>query len=127
MKFIHRLGYYGVGLFFGIVILIFFLSGKKTSCDYSPNARVLKNIKIKKRQFTSSSLAFFQKNEIDTSSVSAILENGDVDFNKSNTEAKPCNIYIVKGMVNSKELELQIVNCDSIATIKKAAYKKGDH
>lgn len=126
MKFVHRLAYYGLGLFFGIVILIFFLGGKKTSCDYSPNARVLKNIKIKERHFSSNSMNFFETNNIDTSIVSLILKDGDVDFNKSNTEAKPCNIYFVSGETDQNILELEIENCDSIATIKKAYIKKDE-
>ncbi|SDS32489.1 DUF4258 domain-containing protein [Christiangramia echinicola] len=126
MKFVHRLAYYGLGLFFGIVILIFFLGGKKTSCDYSPNARVLKNIKIKERHFSSNSMNFFETNNIDTSIVSLILKDGDVDFNKSNTEAKPCNIYFVSGETDQNTLELEIENCDSIATIKKAYIKKDE-
>ncbi|TRO66356.1 DUF4258 domain-containing protein [Christiangramia sabulilitoris] len=120
MKFVHRLAYYGLGLFFGIVILIFFLGGKKTSCDYSPNARVLKNIKIKERNFSENSMEFFKTRNIDTSLVSEILKNGDVDFNKSDTEATPCNIYFISGGSNAETIELEIENCDSIATIKQA-------
>ncbi|MCB7480390.1 hypothetical protein [Christiangramia sediminis] len=126
MKFIHRLAYYGLGLFFGIVILIFFLGGKKTSCDYSPNARVLKNIRIKERRFSENSLRFFQSNNIDTSAVSEILDKGDVDFNKSKTDAEPCGIYLVSGLSESRNIALEIENCDSIATIRKAFIKKDE-
>jgi len=126
MKFVHRLAYYGLGLFFGIVILIFFLGGKRTSCDYSPNARVLKNIRIKKRQFSENSLNFFQSNNIDTSAVSEILSKGDVDFNESDTDAQPCNIYIVSGESNSRSIELEIENCDSTATVKNVIIKEDE-
>ena len=126
MKFVHRLAYYGLGLFFGIVILIFFLGGKKTSCDYSPNARTLKNIRIKERKFSSEAFAFFNDNRIDTSNVSNILEHGDVDFNESNTDAEPCNIYVISGEAESKILRLEIQNCDSIATIQKVSIKKDE-
>lgn len=126
MKFVHRLAYYGLGLFFGIVILLFFLGGKKTSCDYSPNARVLKNIKIKERKFSENSMEFFQTNNIDTSMVSEILKDGDVDFNKSNTDAEPCNIYYVSGGPENNILELEIENCDSTATIQNAYIKKDE-
>ena len=47
MKFIHRLGFYLGGFSIGLIFLAFFLSGKKTSCAYGPNARVLKNISTK--------------------------------------------------------------------------------
>ena len=47
MKLIQRVAWYSGGFIIGIIVLMFFLSGKKTSCDYSPNARTLKNIRSK--------------------------------------------------------------------------------
>ena len=118
MKLIERLGYYGLGLFFGIVILIFFLGGKKTSCDYSPNARVLKNIRIKEKIYSEESLAFFSKYRIDTAVVSNILNNGNVDFSESITNTEPCKTYRISGNHGHEEnLLLTIKNCDSTATI----------
>ena len=124
MKLIHRIGYYGLGLFFGIVILIFFLGGKRTSCDYSPNARVLKDIRIKKRNFSEESLAFLNKNELDTAISSRLLENGNVDFGKSDTEGDPCNVYYISGIEEMENLEMEIENCDSIATIRNFQFLK---
>ncbi|MUP45551.1 DUF4258 domain-containing protein [Gramella sp. BOM4] len=125
MKLIHRLGYYGLGLFFGIVILIFFLSGKKTSCDYSPNARVLKNIRTKKQSYSQASLDFFKNNKLDTSLVSKVLKDGNVDFSKSETDREPCNIYFISG-ISEAPIELEIENCDSIAMIKNVQLKKDE-
>ena len=125
MKLIHRLAYYGLGLFFGIVILLFFLGGKKTSCDYSPNARVLKNIRIKKRSFSPAALQSFSVNSIDTSVVSEVLQNGDVDFDRSQTNRQPCNLYFISGG-KTKTIELEIENCDSLAIIKDFKIKKGE-
>lgn len=124
MKLIHRIGYFSVGLFFGIMLLLFFLGGKKTSCDYSPDSRVLKNIRIKERKFSPEALRYFKTNNLDTALVSKSLEKGDVDFSRSRTDEKPCNIYLVINEVNSNILELQIENCDSTATIQKAVLKK---
>jgi hypothetical protein len=120
MKFVHRLAYFSVGLFFGIIILMFFLSGKRTSCDYSPNARTLKNIRIKDRVFSQEAMQFFQANRLDTSNVNTILHQGKVDFGKSETDREPCNIYFVSGKLDTGTLELQIENCDSTATIQRA-------
>ncbi|CAN5325740.1 hypothetical protein BH23BAC2_BH23BAC2_24650 [soil metagenome] len=122
MKFIHRLFYYGIGLFFGIIILMFFLGGKRASCDYSPNARTLKNIRIKDRIYTPEAIQFFQANQIDTGSVSTILNKGKVNFGKSETENDPCNIYFVTGEVNARLIELQVENCDSTATIQRVEF-----
>ncbi len=47
MRLLHRIGYYLGGFSIGLIILAFFLSGKKTTCAYFPEARVLKNINTK--------------------------------------------------------------------------------
>ena len=47
MSLMRRLGYYLGGFSIGLILLAFFLSGKRTSCDYGPEARVLKNIRTK--------------------------------------------------------------------------------
>lgn len=122
MKLIHRFGYFSIGLVMGIVILMFFLSGKRASCDYSPTARTLKNIRIKDRVYSEEAYRFFETNNIDTSSVSIILEDGDVNFSKSKTKNEPCNIYFVEGEIESKVLELQIENCETIATVQRVNF-----
>ena len=124
MKLLHRFAYYSLGLVMGIVILMFFLSGKKTTCDYSPNARTLKNIRIKDRVFSDEAFRFFQFNNLDTSYVSSILDNGKVNFGKSNTENEPCNIYFVSGDVDTKKIELQIENCETTATIQRVSFSE---
>lgn len=120
MKFIQRLGYYLSGFVVGIIMLMFFLGGKKTSCDWGLDARVLKNIRIKNRIVSDEALLFFKENQIDTSSISYILETGDIDFKKSNIEAKPCKIYQVEGEVKQQKLGLIFENCDSTAVLKRA-------
>ena len=120
MKLIHRIGYFSVGLFFGIVLLIFFLGGKRASCDYTPTDRVLKNIRTKSRAFSPEVLSYFKANNLDTAMVSQMLETGDVDFKRSNTNGDPCNIYLISDEINAEILELQIENCDSLATLRTA-------
>ena len=44
---------------------MFFLSGKKTSCAYGPDARVLKNIQIKRLQYSESVQLQLNSNKID--------------------------------------------------------------
>ncbi len=121
MKLIHRIGYYLGGFAIGLIILAFFLSGKKTSCDYSPDARVLKNIRIKERVYSHQALENMKLYEIDTSQITYILNNGDVDFSRSNTDLDSCKTYLIKGKASEKNLELLFENCDSIATLQKVA------
>lgn len=71
-------------------------------------------------------MQFFEANKIDTATVSSILKDGDVDFNKSNTDAEPCNIYFISGGPEEQRLEIEVENCDSTATIQKVYLKKDE-
>ncbi|CAH8286066.1 hypothetical protein EV196_106188 [Mariniflexile fucanivorans] len=117
MKLIQRIGYYLGGFSLGLVILAFFLSGKKTSCSYGPDARVLKNIRLKKIQYTNGIQTQLLSNNLDSVAVDYILRKGNINFSESNAREKPCGIYLVEGDYNEKEITLTVQNCDSIATI----------
>ncbi|GAA4296632.1 hypothetical protein [Aestuariibaculum suncheonense] len=114
MKLIQRIGYYLGGFSFGLIILAFFLNGKKVSCSYGPDARVLKNIRQKQIVYPS--------NNQDTLAINYILKKGDVNFSESDTRKEPCGLYVVDGEYQEKEIKLTIENCDSIATITSIKY-----
>ena len=122
MKLIQRLGYYLGGFSIGLIILAFFLSGKKTSCSYGPNARVLKNISTKELLYSKTVIDQIEDQTIDTASISTILRKGNVNFSKSNTKLDSCKFYVIEDKINSKEIALTIENCDSIATIKQVEF-----
>ena len=66
MKLVYRFGFFFGGFSIGLVFLMFFLSGKKTSCAYGPDARVLKNIQIKSIQYSESVQEQLNNKIIDT-------------------------------------------------------------
>ncbi|OED42836.1 hypothetical protein AB832_02850 [Flavobacteriaceae bacterium (ex Bugula neritina AB1)] len=117
MKLAHRFGFYFFVFFIGLLLLFFFLGGKKTSCDYSPNARVLKNIRIKERVFSEEVTSSMIRYAIDTSDISKILKEGSVNFGKSNTKLDSCKTYFIKGTTKEQTIGLLIANCDSIAKV----------
>lgn len=122
MKLIQRLGYYLGGFSVGLIVLAFFLSGKKTSCSYGPNARVLKNISTKKLIYSEVVREAIDEELIDTSSISYLLTKGNVNFSKSNTKLDACKIYVIEESIQEKEVALTVENCDSIATIKQITF-----
>lgn len=119
MKFIHRLGFYLGGFIIGLILLFFFLSGKKTSCDYGPEARTLKNIRIKPRYFSEAVTGELADNQLDTSVVSELLKKGDVIFSESNTKLDSCKQYVIKGEFLEQKLKIRVENCEEKATIMK--------
>lgn len=118
MKFIHRIGYYLGGFSIGLIILAFFLSGKKTSCAYGPNARTIKNISQKQKIYSDDAILTMQSFEMDTTIVSDLIKYGDVNFSESDTKAEDCKTYIIKNNYKNQNFRLQIKNCDSSATIE---------
>ncbi|MEL0456384.1 hypothetical protein WJN01_09110 [Flavobacteriaceae bacterium SZ-1-7] len=117
MKLIQRIGYYLGGFAIGLIILAFFLTGKKTSCSYGPDARVLKNINSKKLIYSQSVQNALNSYVIDSVEIDFVLKKGDINFSESDPRKTPCAIYMVEGSTKNKEIFLTIENCDSTATI----------
>ncbi|WP_027136471.1 hypothetical protein [Gaetbulibacter saemankumensis] len=126
MKLIQRIGYYLGGFSMGLIILAFFLNGKKTSCSYGPEARVLKNIRQKNIEYSDIVNKIILENHIDSLLVPYVLKKGSVNFSTSESRKKPCGIYEVEGDYGNKEVLLTIENCDSTATIKHLQFKIKD-
>ncbi|WP_347925827.1 hypothetical protein [Pontimicrobium sp. SW4] len=123
MKLIQRVGYYLGGFSIGLILLAFFLSGKKTSCSYSPNARVLKNIGIKPLKYSDEALTYMDSKALDTSIIYTVLKKGNVNFSLSNTSLDSCKVYVVEEDIDDIEILLTIENCDSLATLKNIRIK----
>lgn len=119
MTLLKRIGYYLGGFSIGLVILAFFLSGKKVSCDYGPSARVKKNIRIKTLKFSDQALDMLTLNSFDSIEIDQIIAKGSVNFSESNTHLDSCKIYIIENDQADKHYKLTIENCDSIATVLK--------
>lgn len=117
MKLIQRIGYYLGGFSMGLIILAFFLNGKKTSCSYGPESRVLKNITNKKLLYTNLSKEVLKEKSVDTNLIRSILKKGDINFSEGNPRNKPCGIYLIETEFNNQNVLFTIENCDSTATI----------
>ncbi|HNU58816.1 MAG TPA: hypothetical protein PKI08_02565 [Aquaticitalea sp.] len=117
MKLIHRVAYYLGGFSIGLIILAFILQGKKTSCDYGPNARTTKNIANKKKNYSDAVKTVMTEYQMDTLDVSNLIRFGDVDFSKSDTKAMDCKLYVIYNSYKKKEFEITVENCDSLAKV----------
>lgn len=124
MTLLQRIGYYLGGFSIGLIILAFFLNGKKVSCSYGPDARVLKNINSKKIVYSDAIQLYMKEHQIDTSIISHFLKKGDINFSKSDTRNKPCAIYSIEDDFNEKTILLSVENCDSIATLLNLSIKE---
>lgn len=121
MNLLQRIGYYLGGFSIGLIILMFFLNGKKVSCDYGLDARVLKNIKTKKIQYSQAINEALVNRDIDSGTIRFLLKKGDINFTQSNPREKPCGIYLIEGEYQEDDWTLTVQNCDSTATILRAS------
>ena len=55
--------------------------------------------------------------KIDTSTISKILNDGDVLFSESNTTLDSCKVYVIEGEIDKKVVKLTVENCNTRALI----------
>lgn len=103
MSFLKRLSYYLGGFSVGIVLLIFFLSGKNTRCTYTPDARVINDFSKKEWVFNTTTSDSIDRSEF--------LKGGDIVFSESQVGVDSCNVY----RLQLPRAVYDVKNCDSIA------------
>ena len=122
MPFLKRLGFYLVGLSIGLVFLAFFFKKKSeetgTSFCYFPNCRVLKDLRSKPLTYTSAAAEQFAANYMDSTAIAYVLTEGDVDFENSDTKARPCKIFVVKAAQAEKETTLTLTSCEDKVVVE---------
>lgn len=118
MNILKRIGFYLIGLAIGIVIVAFIFREKATEFCYSPNCRVLKNIRNKKIVYLPDARKNIEENAIDTTGIAvSVFTEGDVIFSKSNTELDSCKTYTIEGLLKTGKVEVFVQNCDSTAKV----------
>ena len=113
MRLIGRIGYYLAGFIIGLLLLFFFLGGKKASCDYGPNARVLKQLRAKERIIDPGVLIALRQAGLDSTAIDRVLLRGDVLFDESQPRKEPCPIYLIKSTDLEPLIKVGFENCTS--------------
>ena len=113
----QRFTLYGIGFAMGIVIVFFFLGGKRASCNWLPNDRILNIIERKQLRYGDQIEQNLKEAEADSLDIRAILKNGDIDFSKSQVKNEPCRLYWIEGQGKQSSLLISVELCDSIATV----------
>lgn len=121
MRVLHRTGYYLGGFSIGLVLLAFFVKGSGVelpSCDYMPNARVLKTIRNNGYTLSENAEQQLKTLQLDTTDLNILFLEGEVDFDKSDTRREPCGFYSI---YSQESVELPITasleNCDEKFTV----------
>ena len=112
MNFYKKIKFFSFGLLIGTFFLIAMLNGKKLSCNYGPESRVINNLKQKKWIFDNEIKA------LDSLNLIEFLENSKVVFNKSNTRKDSCKVYYLRGVLKYKRMVIKAENCSKIVRAK---------
>ncbi len=112
-----RFTLYGIGFAMGIVMVLFFLGGKRAACNWLPNDRILNIIQKKQILYGEQIGPQLQETRADSLDIRAILKNGDIDFSKSRVKNEPCRLYWIQGQGKQSSLLISVELCDSIATV----------
>ncbi|MEK9613675.1 MAG: hypothetical protein VW080_07100 [Flavobacteriaceae bacterium] len=114
MKLLQRLGYYLGGFSVGLIFLAFILNGKKTSCNYSPSARVKSNLSLKEVVIPKEIQN--QYPQLTESLIQDYIKKGSINFSKSDTQKDSCRLYHIE-IESVKEAFLEISNCKKTAIL----------
>ena len=124
MGFLRRLGWYLVGLSIGIIFLVFFFKKKSDETDtqfcYFPNCRVLKDMRSKPLIFGDKLETQFR----DTLLIQSFLQDGDIDFRKSDTKSEPCKTYYIENELDGSYYNLKATSCPEKVIIQSIAPTK---
>jgi hypothetical protein len=120
MKFKQRLAYYIFGLTLGFFLVAFIFNKRGQDFCYLPNCRVLKDFQAKGLTISKEAQATLDEKWVTMEDVKNSLENGNVDFDKSN---KPNpgggKIYILESRTTKDEpIILEIINHSDRAILK---------
>jgi len=114
MKFLYRLGFYLGGFSVGLIFLAFILSGKKTSCNYTPNARVVNN--LLQKEIVISEDVRKKRPGLSKDGIKELIKGGKVNFSKSDTKRDSCRLYHIE-IDTSKSNFFEVINCSKTLNV----------
>jgi len=114
MEFFRRFIWYLFGVGIGVVMVII-MFGKRNDItfNYLPSARIKGNISSKIINYNKQTLDLLNNAGLDSTNISELLVNGDVDISKSNKDLDSCKIYYIE----NEEMIAIFENCDSTVNI----------
>jgi hypothetical protein len=125
----QRSFYFIIGLFLGIIAVLFIAKKKNVQFPYGPDARTLKSIRVKKEYFFSEQAQqALNTYEIDSLRLAYLLTESDVDFSESNTDRnQPCQTYKINGALQEISVSMLVKRCDSSATFEEILVRKNNN
>ena len=109
---LKKLKFFFIGLVPGLAIVFFVLNKKGASCSgYLPNSRVIAETLSKDFQYNPEVQSEMNLLKINEKFLKdSILTNGEIDFDKSKAQKKPCPEYLLNSKNKAYQIEFQKCN-----------------
>lgn len=120
----RKLKFYLIGLLPGLLIVFFILNKKGASCSgYLPNSRVIAETLSKEFTYSDDFKNQMKALNIDENFLKdSILSKGEINFDKSKAQQKPCPQYLMVSPESHPKYEIIFEKCKNEAkflTLKK--------
>lgn len=103
-----------LGLIPGLILVFFILNKKGASCSgYLPNSRVIAETLSKDFVYSDDFKAEMQRLNVDEKFLrDSILTKGNVEFEKSHAQKKPCPDYVLSYPKKNPRFEIAFEKCE---------------
>lgn len=114
----RKLKFFLIGLVPGLLLVFFILNKKGASCSgYLPNSRVIAETLSKKMVYSPAFSREMEGNKIDEKFLKdSIITKGEINFEKSNAQKKPCPAYVLVYPSKNPRYEIGFEKCKEEAT-----------
>jgi hypothetical protein len=113
----------------GCMVVYFLLIRGKDFGFWLPDRRIHEQLQSHSLVYTHHAECRMKCRQISENEVKQILQNGEVNFRKSNTRGKPCPSYALEGKTSDgQHVRIVFAACDSITKVITAIdlYAKND-
>ena len=108
-----KIKFFLIGLVPGLIIVFFVLNKKGVSCSgYLPNSRVIAETLSKDFKYSESFKAEMNALQLNEKFIKdSIITEGNVDFDRSHAQKKPCPDYVISYPKNNPKYEVVFEKC----------------
>lgn len=108
-----KIKFFLIGLVPGLIIVFFVLNKKGVSCSgYLPNSRVIAETLSKDFKYSESFKAEMTALQLNEKFIKdSIITEGNVDFDRSHAQKKPCPDYLISYPKNNPKYEVVFEKC----------------
>ncbi|MEG0761668.1 hypothetical protein SAMN05421796_105200 [Chryseobacterium piscicola] len=114
-----KIKFFTIGLLPGFIIVFFVLNAKGASCSgYLPNSRVIAETLSKEFQYSDNFKAEMMALKVEEKFLKdSIITLGKIDFDRSNTQKKPCPSYLLTYPEKNPKFEITFEKCAEKAVL----------